>query len=106
MIIGNAASERKENIVVNKGTNDRDFTVNTSSNNTAVNESTVNVKTLERCFNERIDREMSNIVNTVEYKIHNAILTAIDNIVALKIESAIRSINASSGRDMTSVTVN
>ena len=106
MIFGNTASERQENIVVNKGTNDRDFNVSTSSNNTAVNESTVNVKTLERCFNERIDREMSNIVDTVEYRIRNAILTAIDNIVAPKIESAIRSINASSGRDVTSVTVN
>ena len=104
MIIGNAASERQENVVVNMGTNDRDFTVSTSSNNTAVNESTVNVKTLERCFNERIDREMSNIVNTVEDRIQNAILAAIDNIVAPKIELAIRSINASSGRDVTSVT--
>ena len=106
MIIGNAASERQENVVVNMGTNDRDFTVSTSSNNTAVNESTVNVKTLERCFNERIDREMSNIVNTVEDRIQNAILAAIDNIVAPKIEFAIRSINASSGRDVTSVTAN
>ena len=38
-IIGNAASERQENIVVNEGTNDRDFTVGTSSNNIAINES-------------------------------------------------------------------
>ena len=66
----------------------------------------MNVKTLERCFNERIDRKMSNIVDTVEDRIQNAILTAIDNIVALKIELAIRSINASSGRDVTSVTAN
>ena len=97
MIIGNAVSERQENVVVNEGTNDRDFTVSNSSNNTAVNESVVNVKTLERCFNERIDREMNNIVDTVEDRIQNAILTAIENIVALKIELAIRSINASSG---------
>ena len=69
-----------------------------------VNESTVNVKTLERCFNERIDKEMSNIVDTVEDKIQNAILTAVDNIVAPKIELAIRSISASSGWDATSVT--
>ena len=62
--------------------------------------------TLERCFNERIDREMSNIVDTVEHRIQNAILTAIENIVAPKIELAIRSINASSGRDVTSVTAN
>ena len=49
---------------------------------------------------------MSNIVDTVEDRIQNAILTAIDNNVAIKIEIAIRSINASSGRDVTSVTAN
>ena len=106
IIIGNAVSERQENAVVNMGTNDRDFTVSNSSNNSAVNENTMNVKTLERRFNERIDREMSNIVDTVEDRIQNAILTAIENIVAPKIELAIRSINASSGRDVTSVTAN
>ena len=105
MIIGSAVSERQEN-VVNEGTNDQDFTVSNSSNNTAVNGSATNVKTLERCFNERIDREMSNIVDTVEDRIQNAILTAIENIIAPKIELAIRSINASSGRDVTSVTAN
>ena len=47
---------------------------------------------------------MSNIIDTVEDRIQNANLTAIDNIVAPKIELAIRSINASSGRDVTSVT--
>ena len=46
MIIGNAVSERQENTVVNEGTNDRDFTFSNSSNNTAVNESAVSVKTL------------------------------------------------------------
>ena len=106
MIIGNAASERQENTVVNEGTNDRDFTVSTSNNDSVVNESTVNVKTLERCFNERIDREMSNIIETVEDRIQNAMLTAIENIVAPKIELAIRSINASFGRDATSVSAN
>ena len=106
MIIGNAVSERQENAVVNMGTNDRDFTVSNSSNNTAVNGNVMNVKTLERRFNERIDREMSNIVDTVEDRIQNAILTAIENIVAPKIELAIRSINASSGRDVTSVIAN
>ena len=106
VIIGNTASEKQENVVVNKGTSDRDFTVSNSRNNTAVDESTVNVKTLERCFNERIDREMSSIVDTVEDRIQNAILTAIENIVTPKIELAIRSINASSGRDVTSGTAN
>ena len=86
MIIGNAASKRQENVVVHEGTNDRDFTVSNSSNNTADNESAVNVRTLERCFNERIDREMCNFVDTVEDRIQSAISTAIENIVAPKIE--------------------
>ena len=49
---------------------------------------------------------MGNIVDTVEDRIRNAILTAFDSIVAPKIELAIRSINASSGRDATRVTAN
>ena len=104
--LGNAGSERQENIVFNEGANDRDFTVGTSSDNSAVKESVVNVKTSERCFIERIDREMSNIVDTVEDRMENAILTAIDNIVAPETELAIRSKNASTGRDGTSVTAN
>ena len=106
MIIGSAVSERQENTVVNQGTNDRDFTVGTSNNSSVVNGNAMSVKTLERCFNERIDREMSNIIDTVEDRLQNAFLTAIDNIVAPKIELAIRSINASSGRDVTSVSAN
>ena len=106
MIIGNAVSERQENAVVNEGTNDRDFTVGTSSNDSIVNGNAMSEKTLERCFNERIDREMSNIVHTVEDKIQNAIFAAIDNIVTPKIELAIRSINASSGRHAASVSSN
>ena len=64
------------------------------------------MKILERCFNERIDREMCKIVDTVEDRIQNAFLTAIENTVAPKIELAIRSINASSVRYVTSVTAN
>ena len=56
MIFGNAVSERQENAVANEGTNDRDFTVGISSNDSIVNGNAMSVKTLERCFNERIDR--------------------------------------------------
>ena len=106
MNIGNAASERQENIVVNQSTNDRDFNFGISSINREITESTVNVKTLETCFIERIEKEMSNIVHTVEDRIQNAVFTAIDTIVAPKIELAIRLINASSGRNVTSVKAN
>ena len=106
IILGNKVSGSRENTVVNEGANDRGFTAGTSKNNSATNGSTVNVKTLERCFNERIDREMSNIVDTVEDRIQNAILNATDNLVAPKGELGIRSKNASSGRDATSVFAN
>ena len=106
MIVGNAASGRQENTVVNEGIDDRDFTVGTSNNDSVANGNAMSVKTLERCFNEKIDREMSITIDTVEDRIQNAILTAIENIVAPKIELAIRSINASSGRDATSVSAN
>ena len=106
MVIGNDVSERQENVVVIEGTNDRDFINGTSINDSVINGNAMSVKTLERCFNERIDRKMSNIVDTIEDRIQNAILTAIDDIVAPKIELAIRSIKASSGRDVTSVSAN
>ena len=106
MLIGNTSSERQENAVSNEGTNDQDFTVGTTNNDPVVNGNAMSVKTLERCFNERIDREMINIVDTVEDRIQNAILATIDNIIAPKIELAIRSINASLEWDVTSVTAN
>ena len=106
IIIGNNASERRESIRGNEVRIVGDFTVGTSGNNLVTNENTVNLKTLERCFNERIDREMSNIVDTVADRIQNAILTALDSIVAPKIALEIRSTNAFSGRNATSVTAN
>ena len=95
-------SDRQETATVNEGTGDQDFTAGNSDKNFLTNEITVNLKTLEKCFNEEIDREMSNIVDTVEDRIQNAILTAIENINAPKIELVVRSVNASSGRDMAS----
>ena len=56
MIIGNTSFEREENVVVNEGTNDRDFTVGTSNNDSVVNGNAMSVKILEWCFNERIDK--------------------------------------------------
>ena len=106
VLFGNAASQRQENITVKEGTNDRDITVGTSSSNAVINENAVNVKVLERCFIEGIDREMNDSADTVEDRIQNAILTAVNNIAAHKIEVAIRSINTSSEQDATSVIAN
>ena len=64
----------------------------------------MNVRTLERCLYKRINREMSNVVDMVEDIIQNAILTTSDNMVTPRIKLAVRSINASPGRDATSFT--
>ena len=55
IIIGNTAIDRQENTIVNEGTVDGDFTIGFSGNNFLTIENTVKVKTLERCFNEKID---------------------------------------------------
>ena len=47
---------------------------------------------------------MGNILNAVEDRIQNLILIAIDRIVAPEIDLAIRSINASCGRNATNLT--
>ena len=72
VIIGNVASDERENAAVNESSIDRDFTVGTSRNNLVTNENTVNAKTLERCFKESIDSEMSKNDDKVEHKIQNA----------------------------------
>ena len=96
-------NNRQEITTVTEGTADQDFTIGKSDSGQAINENVVNVKTLERCYNERIDRKMGNIVDTVEGRIQNAILTAIDSSITPKNELTIRSIGGSSGWDATSV---
>ena len=95
-------SDRQENATVNEGTGDQEFTVGTSDNSSMINENTVNMRNLDRCFNESYDREMSNNVDTVKDRIQNAISTATDNIIAPKTRLVVRSINVSSEQDMAS----
>ena len=66
----------------------------------------MNVKDLEECCNEKIEREMSNFIHTLEDRNQNASLTTFDSINAPKSEIEISSIIASSRRDATSVTAN
>ena len=98
--IGYTVSDTEESVTINEGTGDQDFTVGTSGKDLMTNENMVNVKKLGRCFNEMIDRETSNFVETDEDKIQKAILTAININIAPKIELVVRSIAASSGREM------
>ena len=69
IIIRNAASDKQENFVVNEGNVEQELTVENTNCNLTANENLMNMKTSERCFNERIDREKGNIVDTIEDKI-------------------------------------
>ena len=89
-----------------EGTIDQKFTVINSDSNLAGDENLLNVKTLERCFNERIDRKMGNILDTVENRIQKANLTAYGSIFTPKLGLAFSSIDASSGQDATSFMTN
>ena len=99
-------SDRQENATVNGGSGDQEFIVDNLGSNLAPNEKLVKMKKLERCVNEGIDRKMGNIVDTVENRIQNANLSAIDSIITPKIKLAITSINVSSGREATGVIAN
>ena len=106
IFVGNTMSDRQEKATVNEVAANQEFTVNNSGSNSAANENLVSVKTFERCFNERIAREIANFVDTAEDRIQNAILTAIDGIITPDIELEIRLISASPGLDATSFMAN
>ena len=78
-------NNRQENVVVDESTVDQDFTVNDTCSKLPDNENLLNLKTWERCFNERIDRELGNPVDTVDVTIQNAVLNAIDSIDATSV---------------------
>ena len=63
-IFGITVSDRQENATVNEGPGDQEFTVGSHVINLTANENPVNVKTLERSFNERIVREKKRILLT------------------------------------------
>ena len=104
IFVGNTASNKQQKATVSERTGDQEFTVDNLGSDLASKESFVKVRTCERCFNEKIDSKMWNIVDAVENRIQNAILTAIDSIFTSWIQLAIRWKNASSGQDATSVT--
>ena len=101
--IRDAANNRQQNSIVIGSAVDREFTANNSCSNSTAVENTVIVQTLQRRFNKRIHREMVNIVHTVEDRIQNAILAAMDNIINPSIELVVGSINASSRQNAISV---
>ena len=95
-----------KNVVVKASTADQEFTVYNNGSNLTGNKILVNAKNFKRWFFGRIVREMGIIADTAEKRIQNGFLTAIDTGITLKVEVTVTSMNVSSGRDATSVTVN
>ena len=83
--MGNAANNRQQNVVVNEGTTDHEFSVSNTGISLTTNEILVDMQAFERCFNEKIDRQTGNIVDTVEERIQKTILTPIDKIITPRI---------------------
>ena len=106
IIFGDAVSSWQQNFMVNNGSGDQEITGESNDGIITTIENTVNVQTLGKCFNGKIGRKLGNIVDTVEDRIQNANLNAIDNIITPRIELAVRSVNVSSGRDAASITAN
>ena len=75
----------------------RELTVKDNASSPATSVNAMNVQMWERCLSDSLDREMGNIVETVENRIQNAVLTAMDNIIDPSIELVVKSLYASSG---------
>ena len=62
-----------------------------------------NVQMLDRIIADRVRSEAENAIATVQRSVHDAILAAMNNLVILRFELAIRLFNASSGHQQGSV---
>ena len=103
-VIGDAVSCERQNDVVNNSLADREFSFKFNDHLAVTIENTVVVQTMLITLTARTAREMGNAVETVEDRIQNAILAAMDNVITPRIELALRSLDASSGQEAASVT--
>ena len=86
--IGNETLERQTNGLCNK------FGRITAGENSACQD-----QLNQRNFDDKIGKALDNAVLTVQNLVHfDAILTVMDNVVKLRVETAVRSITGSSGR--------
>ena len=60
--MGDPVSDERQNVVVNNGPADREFTDDIDESSTVVNRNAVDVQRLERTLNDGIFKEMCNVV--------------------------------------------
>ena len=71
-----------------------------TTNPTQVNYPQVDVHTLVENIVSKVRSEMDNVMTSVETRIQDAVLTAIENLVILRVEMAMKSANAPSGQSV------
>ena len=104
--IVDAASGEGRNVEVDDRQIDREFTINTNNSMAVAIESTLDIQTLETSLIDRIAREVSCVVEKIENRSQNAVLTSMfSNIIPCN-ELVVISMNASSGRNVGSITAN
>ena len=64
------------------------------------------IKSLKRIYADEIKKAVDKAVMTVEIRVHELILTAMDNVIILRVEMAVWSATESSGRGPNSVALN
>ena len=73
-------------------------TLNNENNSFQVNGSQVDIHTLERNIANKVRSEVDNVMISVKSTVQDAVLTAIENLVIPRVELAMKSVTASSGR--------
>ena len=70
-----------------------------------INGSHINMQAIEIGITDRGRGEIDNAVATIEIKVHDGVLAALDTLVMPRVKQAMRSVNASSGWDPGSVEI-
>ena len=74
-------------------------TSNNANHSAPVNDFHVYIHTPERKNTGRVRSEVDNVMVTVKTRVHDAILTAMESLISSRVELAMKSVNAFSGRD-------
>ena len=74
-----------------------------ANNSIHVNSSQVDMHTRENNIVNKVRCEVDNLMTSVETRVQDAVLTAMENLVNPRVELAMKSVNASSGRGVSNV---
>ena len=88
---------------VRSGVVGRDFTTDNKNWTVVTNENAMVIQTLEINLTDKIYGELGKVVDTVQDRIPQTILAAVNSIVTLRVELAVRFLKASFGQDFANV---